>query len=308
MTAAVPRVSNERQVSRAEVRDLFASPIGIFEWPDTDVLNAELRAAILKRYESTPSVVQSARYAWQSEHHIDRWPEGCFSELAHLIKEAAGKMAAHVAPGSETHAIDGWEIISCWANVNPPGGHSRSHNHVETGGVLSGVYYVDTGGCEPALAGRTIFEDRSGVALPTRPGIDPLSREYASAPKPGVACLFSASQRHYVEPNRGGGLRITIAFNLKHPNFAAHYYPDMRTPNWWWRNFRGLMVLKEKVPEKLVALAKFAPYLAQELGRGGNASFSRRMKTARERAEVDAGTKKRAAGRDGPLPDKRPLP
>lgn len=298
---------SERRALRAAIRDLFASPIGIFEWPETDRLNAELRAAILKRYQSTPSLVQSARYAWQSEHHIDRWPEACFAELAAMIKEAAGRMAAHVTSDRETNARDGWEIVSCWANVNPPGGHSRSHNHMETGGVFSGVYYVDTGGCEPALAGRTIFEDRSGVPRPLQPGQDLLAREVASLPKPGVACLFTAAQQHYVEPNRGQGLRITIAFNLKHPNFLAHYYPDMRMPNWWWRNFRGLMLLRTKLPEKLKAFALFLSYLVQEGQKGGGASLRQRVKTARERAEVDAGTNKGAPD-DTALPDKQPLP
>jgi hypothetical protein len=66
--------------------------------------------------------------------------------------------------------------------------------------------------------------------------------------------VFPGRLYHYVEPYTGNRLRITIAFNLKHPDFVVPYYEGMQEPDWWWTNFRGLMIIPEKVPEKLRAL------------------------------------------------------
>jgi len=270
-------------------RDLFASPILVCKWSDTERLNAELRAAILKRFESTPSVVQSARHAWQSEHRMHEWPETCVKEFASMIKVAAANMAAHLAPSAGQESLDNWEIVSCFANVNPPGGYSQPHNHIETGAPISGVYYVDIGECEPKYAGRTIFQDYSGAAQLVRPGEDSLSREYALVPMPGAACLFTATQMHYVEPYRGKGVRISIAFNMRHRDFDVLYYPSMRSQSWWWRNFRGLMILRSKIPEKLRALGLFASYCARELSSSNREGpLMQRLRNALQRADVDA--------------------
>lgn len=272
-------------------RHLFASPVLLCEWPDTARLNADLRTAILKRFESMPSVVQSARNAWQSEHNMHEWPEPCVTEFANLLKVAAAKMAAHMVPDADQKILDDWRIVSCFANVTPPGGFSHSHDHVDTGALIAGVYYVDIGACEqPGHAGRTILQDHSGVARPKQRGGDLLAREYAVVPKPGAALLFTAAQMHRVEPYRGRGVRISIAFNLAHPDLDVLYYPGMKDRSWWWRNFRGLMVLREKIPEKMRALSIFfGSYLWDELGRQrSQAPLSRRLKSAYQRAQVDA--------------------
>ena len=311
MSAFNLRVVQEPARNGPEViaRDLFASPVLVCKWPNTEQLNAELRAAILKRYESTPSVVQSARHAWQSEHRMHEWPEACVKEFASMLKVAAANMGAHLAPTAAQESLEDWKIVSCFANVNPPGGYSQPHNHIDTGAQLSGVYYVDIGECEPKYAGRTIFQDFSGAARQMHNGQDPLSCEYAMVPTPGVACLFTATQMHYVEPYRGKGVRISIAFNMSHRDFGVHYYSEMRTPSWWWRNFRGLMILRQKVPEKLRAVALFASYCAKELGSPDRRGpLLKRIRNALQRAEVDAQAQKGPDQiGDGQLPDKKPL-
>jgi len=310
MTASLRVVSDTgRNGPEVIARDLFASPILVCKWPNTERLNAELRAAIMERYASTPSVVQSARHAWQSEHRMHEWPEACVKEFASMIRVAAANMAAHLAPSAGQESLADWEIVSCFANVNPPGGYSQAHNHIETGATISGVYYVDIGDCEPRFAGRTVFQDYSGAAQLVRAGQDTLSREYALVPTPGAACLFTATQMHYVEPYRGKGVRISIAFNMRHPDFDVLYYPNMRTPSWWWRNFRGLMILRDKIPQKLKALALFASYGAKELG-GSNreGTLAQRLRNALQRADVDAQSRKGPdkVG-DGQLAEKKPL-
>lgn len=293
------------------IRDLFAVPVAVCHWPGRERLNAQLRAAIMTRYETSPGVVNSNRKGWHSEFDLHTWPEPCIQEFVEMIKSGATEMMAHMLPDSAF--ADGWKIQIAWANVNPPGGHNRSHNHLDEGAHLSGFYYVDIGECESqAHSGRTVFEDRSGVAQPSPAGIDPLSREYALVPRPGTMALFPASQFHYVEPYRGKGVRITIAFNLYHPDFTVLYYPGMRDEGWWWTNFRGLMILKQKIPEKMRALSLFAAYTARELrAPHSKASFSARLKVLYERASVDASAEKDAAGTiaaaDNPNVKKRSL-
>lgn len=291
------------------VRDLFASPVAVCDWPDTAKLNAALRDLIMARYRSSPSVVQSARYAWQSEQDMHKWAGPCVAEFIAMMKEGAARIVGHVVRADDEKYAQGWQVVSCWANVNPPGGRSNSHNHSETGGLIAGVYYVHIADGEHShYAGRTIFEDHSGVLQPARADGDLLAREYALVPKPGRAAFFPAALRHYVEPNCTNGLRITIAFNLKHPDLDILYYPSMRDPGWWWRNFRGLMLVKAKIPEKLRAARLFAKYGLDELRRpDSKAPLGRRLTSARERAEVDASVQRGAArlpSPNEPLPDK----
>lgn len=294
---------------KGTIRDLFPSPVGAFDWPDTERLNAELRAAIMARFETSPGLVSSNRNGWHSKWDLHRWPEPCVAELMAMIQASSSQLAAHFLPGKSL--TQNWTIRKCWANVNPAGGYNQAHHHIGPGALLSGVYYVDIGDCpDPQFAGRTILQDRSGGALPKHP--DPLSREYAITPKPGVLVLFPAALYHYVEPYRGKSRRISIAFDLGHTELDALYYPDMPDPTWWWRNFRGLMLLKTKIPEKMRAYARFVPYLVEEFRKPrANTSFMRRLKVTRDRAEADeAEARDVATGRvaaDGGLPEKRPF-
>jgi len=293
------------------IRDLFPSPVGLFEWPNTDQLNAELRTAIMARFNSSPGLVSSNRNGWHSKWDLHRWPEPCVAQLMAMLQASSSQLAAHLLRGTNSGLSQDWQIRKCWANVNPPGGYNQAHHHIQAGSLLSGVYYVDIGDCpDPNLAGRTVLQDRSGAAWLKHP--DPLSREYAVTPKPGTLLLFPAALLHYVEPYRGKSRRISIAFDLMHPELDALYYPDMPDPTWWWRNFRGLMLLRSKIPEKMRALARFMPYLVEEFRRPrANASLMQRIKVTRDRAEADeAEARELASGRitaDGRLPEKRPF-
>jgi hypothetical protein len=84
----------------------------------------------------------------------------------------------------------------------------------------------------------------------------------------------------------------------------------MLEQDWWWKNFRGLMLLKTKVPEKARALRRFASYFMEELRHPhGNASFLQRLRVTRDRAEADEAEAREAAQRPpaGQLADKRPF-
>lgn len=80
-------------------------------------------------------------------------------------------------------------------------------------------------------AERVTVQARELFAVPLAvcdwPG-DLRSRECEIVPRPGVMALFPAVQYHYVKPNRACGNRISIAFNVYHPDFRAHYYEGMQ--------------------------------------------------------------------------------
>lgn len=272
-------------------RDLFAVPVVVCQWPGAERLNAELREAVMERFRSSPGVVVSNRNGWHSEVDLHKWSQPCVAELLAMIEEAAAKLVTHTNPGADQKYLENWTVPFAWANVNPAGGHNRAHNHIHGGGQISGVYYVDVGECDaPEKGGRLVFEDRSGAPQAKMPGSDLLSREWALTPTPGTLVLFPASQFHYVEPYRGNGYRISIAFNCWHPEFENLYYSDMLERGWWRINFRFLVLLKEKLPEKARALSLFARYALKEFGQSPTAKTSlfARLKAALAKAEVDA--------------------
>lgn len=274
------------------VRDLFAMPVEVAHWTAAQRLNGELREAIMKRFNTSLGVVISNRKGWHSNFDLHEWPEPCIAEFMGMVRDAAANMVRHIVPDADKKYLENWQVKPAWANVNPAGAHNDSHHHLDGGAHLSGFYYVDVGRCDgPTDRGCTIFEDRSGVARPALPDRHPLSREFALVPTPGTMAMFPASQMHYVEPYKGEGVRITIAFNLTHPEFEILYYPGMQSPGWWWKNFRGVMVATEKVPEKLRALRYFASYAREVFRSGRDASLRDRLKNLYERASVDAAAK-----------------
>jgi hypothetical protein len=83
-----------------------------------------------------------------------------------------------------------------WLNAMPPGSSTSRHSHEENDELLSGVYYVTA----PAQSGDILFAD------------GPF--EIRVTPQPGMMLLFPPALLHWVEPHRGAGLRLSVAFNL----------------------------------------------------------------------------------------------
>jgi Putative 2OG-Fe(II) oxygenase len=82
-------------------------------------------------------------------------------------------------------------------------------------------------------------------------------------PRNGRMVLFPAGLMHSVEKYEGDRPRITIAFNLHHSGFEVpRLVHRERAANWMWSNFRGIMMLKSKLPEKAVGLCLIRRVLA----------------------------------------------
>ncbi len=262
--------SLECQVAKAEVVQLFSSPVCKFLWPDGEVLNRELRQVILRKMEESPGVVKTNRGGWQSKPDLHTWPEACvqtFVARSHaLVREVVRRT---VMDPTDAH-LDDWEMIA-WANVNRRGAFNTAHDHYGYGTIWSSFYYVDPGGAEGgggAVSGYTKFQDRSGAPKEVLHNPDPFEREVTITPQSGLMVLFPSTLYHYVEPYRGERQRITIAFNMKHRGFAIPIYPGVEGTSWWWKNFRGLMLVPSKSKEKLYAL-RILPreFFARELPR-----------------------------------------
>lgn len=100
------------------------------------------------------------------------------------------------------------------------------------------------------------------MAVHTAKNPDLKQRDIHMPPASGRMILFPGSLMHSVAVYEGDRPRITIAFNLCHPDFGIprlDEYPGQL--NWMWKNFRGLMILQRKIPEKLYALTLLPRYL-----------------------------------------------
>ncbi len=101
-----------------------------------------------------------------------------------------------------------------WANVNPPGGMNRAHQHPNS--LWSGVYYVKA---LPNSGYLKIDDPRSSAAMvrPTqKKGKLPprLYRETHYKPKAGRLIMFPSWLVHCVDPNDSNDIRISVSFNF----------------------------------------------------------------------------------------------
>jgi uncharacterized protein (TIGR02466 family) len=228
-----------------------------FDWPDSGALNEALREVVLAHRALHDGAVKTNRGGWQSTADLQHWPEPAVRQLVERMVGLAREYVERQTGRRDEAFANGWKIRA-WANVNERGHFNRSHDHLGKYSYFSGVYYVNVGDIEEGQAGggRTRFEDWSFVAVDVDHEADPLRRDVFMTPRNGRMLLFPASLMHSVEPYHGDAQRITIAFNLCHPGFSVPRIEERtRETGWWWTNFRGVMILKRKVPEKLYALA-----------------------------------------------------
>lgn len=254
MTVDLQQITLGETVS-VEIMDVFPSPILKYYWPDSEILNAELKTVVLKQMAASAGVVKTNRGGWQSQADLQEWPEDCVKTLMARVQTAVREVVKHTVQEPSEHHLNNWKIRA-WANVNKKGAFNKSHHHDGPYSLWSGFYYVDVGSFQfdQSISGRTVFDDRSGVPKEIIRNTDVYEREISVIPKASMMVMFPARVYHYVQPYSGEGVRITIAFNLWHPGFTVPIYDGMREGSWWWVNFRGVMILREKIPEKINAL------------------------------------------------------
>lgn len=302
MASAIGR-SQESGLREAEMMHLFPVPVLRYRWPETERLNAELKQVVLARMERSPGVVKTNRGGWQSDSNLQDWTEAPIRDLLGKIQSLMRELVTRTVPDPDSSHLTDWTLRG-WANVNQKGHFNRAHHHIGASSIWSGIYYVDVGelGRNTSVTGGTIFEDRSLVPKEVLRNPDPFERQVRIVPENGLMVVFPASLYHSVEPYSGEGVRITIAFNLGHPAFTVPMYDGMEDPSWWWHNFRGLMIIPAKVPEKLGALRRIPrELLARKLPRSARwGPWRDHIRAALEHASAQASAAAdRARGRAG---------
>ncbi|GGF40984.1 hypothetical protein GCM10011611_54300 [Aliidongia dinghuensis] len=210
-----------------EINSLFPTPFVVLQLGGDDGANERLKARILARVESHPSVLKSNRGGWQSDTDFQDWagPEG--EALLAVASEIGTKISARQTADGFVPADFPWKV-NAWANVNRAGNTNDMHTHA--GAYWSGVYYVDDGGVEAGGVEAGGVEAGGALELMDPRGVMPMM--YAPLvrigikgcltaggsetfqPRTGNMVLFPAWLFHAVQPYRGDGVRISVAFNL----------------------------------------------------------------------------------------------
>lgn len=155
-------------------------------WEDPPTVIDELRAEILRREKLAPSHASHNVGGWRSSDDLLDSPLDAIAFLRTRITQAVVEVHQPLVPF----------VLKAWAIVNRAGSHHKRHIHGSEP-LWSGIYYVDPGGAPSA---RTLFELNDETIY--------------VEPEPGLMVLFPPMTWHSVEPHRGPGSRITIAFDV----------------------------------------------------------------------------------------------
>ena len=188
------------------IRELhFPTPVYILDIKDKN-LNTQLEKDIINWMNQDKGIIRTNVQGWHSTTNMHEKPE--FKKLTNALYEAQNKIYI------EEHLESEPFLGNMWANVNPPGGMNRAHQHPNS--LWSGVYYVKA----PENSGDLKIDDPRNCAsmirpkqkqgkLPTR-----LYRETHYKPVTGRCIMFPSWLMHCVDPNKSNDIRISVSFNF----------------------------------------------------------------------------------------------
>jgi uncharacterized protein (TIGR02466 family) len=215
---ANPGAAPHPEDGRAQVRNLFPTPVAILAVPDAARINDALEARILAREGEVASVRHSNWGGWQSPTDFPEWcgPEG------ETVLGIAQSLARNLTADRQGGAPDPRWRLNAWANVNRLGQGNEFHTH--PGAYWSATYYVRDGGASenPELGGEFEIQDPRGVApamLAPMLAFRTAGGQSAGAsevivPRAGNLVMFPSWLSHGVRPYHGDDVRISIALNL----------------------------------------------------------------------------------------------
>ncbi len=189
------------------LRNIFPTVLMERRLEDVAPLNGRLREIILEREARDAGVVASNVGGWHSTADLMDWDFPEVRSLCDAFLVNGQQMTAAMLPAGMKGRVKVRFFGGVWANVLRDGGYNRIHNH--PGSVWSGCYYVSTGraAAEPAHNGWIEFQD-------PRPGNIHGGKE-AVEPHEGALLMFPSWLNHFVNPFKGEGERISVAFNLE---------------------------------------------------------------------------------------------
>ena len=187
-------------------RDLhFPTPIYIADIKHP-TLNQELERDIVAWSNKDKGMIRTNIKGWHSTTNLHKLPE--YKKLVDMLY--ACQKTIYEQEYYESEPVLG----NMWANINPPGGMNRAHQHPNS--LWSGVYYIKA----PKNSGHLKIDDPRSSAAMCRPrqkdGEKPprLFRETHYEPIAGRCIMFPSWLMHCVDPNESNDIRISVSFNF----------------------------------------------------------------------------------------------
>jgi len=183
----------------------FPTPIYIADIKHP-TLNQELERDIVAWSKQDKGITRTNVQGWHSTTNMHELPQ--FKKLVDML------YACQKTIYEQEHYESEPFLGNMWANINPPGGMNRAHQHPNS--LWSGVYYIK------ALknSGHLKIDDPRSSAAMSRPkqkdGKKPLRlfRETHYEPIAGRCIMFPSWLMHCVDPNQSNDIRISVSFNF----------------------------------------------------------------------------------------------
>ena len=183
----------------------FPTPIYIADIKHP-TLNQELERDIIAWSKQDKGIVRTNVQGWHSTTNMHELPQ--FKKLVDMLYECQRTVYQQEHYESEPF------LGNMWANINPPGGMNRAHQHPNS--LWSGVYYIKA----PKNSGHLKIDDPRASAALSRPrqksnNLPPrLYRETHYEPIAGRCIMFPSWLMHCVDPNESNDIRISVSFNF----------------------------------------------------------------------------------------------
>ena len=184
---------------------LFPTPVYIADIKHP-TLNQDLERDIIAWSKEDKGITRTNVKGWHSTTDMHERPE--FKNLVNMLYACQKTVYEQEYYESEPY------LGNMWANINPPGGSNRAHQHPNS--LWSGVYWIKT----PKNCGQLKIDDPRSVACMTRPRQkdgkkpDRLWRESHYEPVAGRSIMFPSWLMHAVDPNESNDVRISVSFNF----------------------------------------------------------------------------------------------
>lgn len=204
-----------RNQSREGLSMIFGTPFVSYQWPDSDELNRELEALILKAEADDVHGrgIRSNAGGWQSRGNIMTWPDPSIQTLKQRVEQLVLNLTGELLRKDGTERS--FTLLSDgWANVCRPGNYNVVHTHPNA--MWSLVYYVTAGKPDPSVPYSGLLElldpresanyiQIQNTVLDARTFIENV---------PGRMIVFPSWVKHMVHPFVGEGVRISVATNV----------------------------------------------------------------------------------------------
>ena len=183
----------------------FPTPIYIADIKHP-TLNQELERDIVAWSNKDKGITRTNVQGWHSSTNMNELPE--YQKLVRMLYECQKTIYQQEHYESEPF------LGNMWANINPPGGMNRAHQHPNS--LWSGVYWIKT----PENCGDLKIDDPRSSAAMCRPRQKPgemparLYRETHYKPIAGRCIMFPSWLMHCVDPNESNDTRISVSFNF----------------------------------------------------------------------------------------------